>query len=703
MIQEQKKIDILKSHDFKETYFGISQGNEAHIFGILRNNLYSDKQLAVIREYVTNANDSHIQAGIKEPVEITLPSYLDSNFRIRDFGAGLSEEDVANIFGKYGASTKRDTNEQVGFMGIGSKAAFCYTDSFSVVSRHNGEKCVYCCYIDESQLGKIAQISKESLPASERTGLEIVVPVKSNDASVFNSKLKNFCKFFLPTPKINGVVDKPDVEGNYASTSNRYLVPKDGSKYVIMGNIPYAINVYSLNGFNAQQQNFYSNPGICFFDLGSLDIAASRETLQFTTKTLEAMKTFADQELKLLKEWVANKYASCQTYYEAIMCYNGIYNDHNTYNLLARLGVDVATWKGRRLSQYISCKEVSGKVRQVHLISSGVVLKNVREFHLNPAYQYFINDTKKYISKAIEKNKKANAIAYVLDFEDSEAQAKFEKEFNGLNMILVSSLKEELSDKDYVPRSKQKILVFDPAKYSFKDMWVEDEIDYEEGGVYVPIYHYSADIKNNYIEGTYAPNEMKYLLDLLNKEANVKIDKLYGVRRAYVSKLNSKWIDINTLFEKYIEAIPDQTILEITSKHEWDHHSRPFNTIALLDIMSQKTFDVSKIQDPVVKEYYGLSRLRSNSNTSHSELQSMFKRLNLDVKKLAEAKKVSINVEKIVSDFHNKYKVLKHMTLSHWQYAELAPVVQDYMKVIEERDTINTKLKALMSANEETK
>ena len=46
--------------------FGLSAGNEAHIFGILRNTLYANKELAVLREYATNAWDAHVDAGLSD-------------------------------------------------------------------------------------------------------------------------------------------------------------------------------------------------------------------------------------------------------------------------------------------------------------------------------------------------------------------------------------------------------------------------------------------------------------------------------------------------------------------------------------------------------------------------------------------------------------------------------------------------------------
>src|SRR5690349_8174125 len=82
-------------------------------------NLYSDKEMAVIREYSTNARDSHIEAGVDRPIEVTTPSGLSFFLRIKDYGVGLSKEDIIKIYSKYGASTKRYTNKQGGMLGLG--------------------------------------------------------------------------------------------------------------------------------------------------------------------------------------------------------------------------------------------------------------------------------------------------------------------------------------------------------------------------------------------------------------------------------------------------------------------------------------------------------------------------------------------------------------------------------------------------------
>ena len=57
--------------------------DSAKIFSILRSNIYSNKMLAVIREYSTNGWDGHILAGTPDrSLRITLPTSLATEFRV---------------------------------------------------------------------------------------------------------------------------------------------------------------------------------------------------------------------------------------------------------------------------------------------------------------------------------------------------------------------------------------------------------------------------------------------------------------------------------------------------------------------------------------------------------------------------------------------------------------------------------------------
>ena len=74
--------------------------------------------MAVLREVTTNALDAHVAAGVTRPSRST-PTELAPVLTIKDYGVGLSVEDIRNIFSQYGASTKRETNDQVGSLGLG--------------------------------------------------------------------------------------------------------------------------------------------------------------------------------------------------------------------------------------------------------------------------------------------------------------------------------------------------------------------------------------------------------------------------------------------------------------------------------------------------------------------------------------------------------------------------------------------------------
>lgn len=134
--------------------FGISRRSQAHIMTILRDNIYTDKILAVLREYSSNAWDAHRMVGKGDlPIHVTLPDTDNPTLVIRDFGPGMSPRDVFNIYTQYGESTKRNTDDAVGMMGIGSKSAFAYSDSFNVTSWNGGMRRVYIAVLDASNEG----------------------------------------------------------------------------------------------------------------------------------------------------------------------------------------------------------------------------------------------------------------------------------------------------------------------------------------------------------------------------------------------------------------------------------------------------------------------------------------------------------------------------------------------------------------------
>ena len=281
--------------------FGIKSTGLAHIFNVLRNQLYSDKITAVLREYSCNAVDAHVEAGVGDrPIEVTLPSKLKLEFKVRDFGPALNDEEIHDVYAFYGESTKRNTNEQTGMLGIGSKSAFAYGDNFVINSYIDGEKHIWNAFIDPSQVGQISKIGTQK--TDEENGIEIVIPVREEDTEEFVSKAEGLFRYFKVTPTIKGTNQfeytqkKPMFVGDNWTWfkndgdrwSNRYEQPK-----AVMGNIAYPFAGADLNFTDEERIEGLSDivKGNLHLkcDIGDLDISASREKLQFTEATRKTL------------------------------------------------------------------------------------------------------------------------------------------------------------------------------------------------------------------------------------------------------------------------------------------------------------------------------------------------------------------------------------------------------------------------------
>lgn len=291
--------------------FGISEKDAAHVMTILRDTLYSDKVLAVLREYSSNAWDAQRMVGKADlPIEVTLPTYSDPTLKIRDRGPGLSLEDVFEVYNKYGASTKRDSNVAVGMLGIGSKSGFAYSDSFTITSWHGGKRSTYIAVIDSTEKGKVdlfdvqelpckcdgehvASMAGYTCPASD-TGVEIQIAVRPADIGEFTVKAQNLFAFFKPQPKINTTLPPIPKGKDFEGLGTILTSDESSSAYgrgqrgwtAVMGCVPYKINTAQLKDLSSSYGNV---SGILYFDIGSLQVAASREELKYGDSTKAAL------------------------------------------------------------------------------------------------------------------------------------------------------------------------------------------------------------------------------------------------------------------------------------------------------------------------------------------------------------------------------------------------------------------------------
>ena len=201
MINTEQAPTLEVSEEMKETSFSV--GDLAIIFGILRSKMYSHPPSAICRELGSNARDANIEnKKPDEPIVITLPNAIDPTLRIKDSGIGISPDRADSVYVRYGASTKRNTNEQVGYFGTGSKVAFSYSECFNVETIHEGVRYCYSAIIDPSKVGKLLTLSEE--PTDEPSGTTVSVPIKPADFRTFIDAVEQTTRHFNPRPIIKG-------------------------------------------------------------------------------------------------------------------------------------------------------------------------------------------------------------------------------------------------------------------------------------------------------------------------------------------------------------------------------------------------------------------------------------------------------------------------------------------------------------------
>lgn len=172
---------------------------------ILRDQIYSDKIMAVIREYSCNAIDEHIKYKIERPVELVL-NKDDKSLTIRDFGLGLSKDFVFNIYGMIGKSMKGEDEDLIGGYGLGSKSGHAYGDQFTITSFYGGKKSVYLAALENGESGVSVGMINEitTLDSDEPTGVEINIPIKQHEINSFQEKINQFVRGVQSPITVNG-------------------------------------------------------------------------------------------------------------------------------------------------------------------------------------------------------------------------------------------------------------------------------------------------------------------------------------------------------------------------------------------------------------------------------------------------------------------------------------------------------------------
>lgn len=263
--------------NFQNTFksFGIEASPVA--FDILSSRLYSNTTLAIVREILSNAYDAMAEAGTldSKKIEVHFPDMMESRFIVRDYGNGLSEEEVFNLYTTFFKSTKRDSNEFTGCYGLGSKSPFAYGDSFMVESFQNGISKKYL-MAKMNGYPKVTKIGEKE--TAEDNGLKITIPVPEGDKDFYYE----FCKYVKYQPDLGKVIEaNASVEyveffKEYEDNFCKVKLVMDNSSY--RNSCPYikqGMNIFQLK----EDISLYGFTAVVEVPIGTFEIVPSREAL----------------------------------------------------------------------------------------------------------------------------------------------------------------------------------------------------------------------------------------------------------------------------------------------------------------------------------------------------------------------------------------------------------------------------------------
>lgn len=246
MILEGKKADVLSTGAEESIQMGIDQSDQAVLMMILSESLYKDPIGSIVREWTSNALDSHVQAGVTEPIIVDI--YRDKQyvswFKVEDFGLGMSPELVINVISKYAASTKRGSNAYLGCFGLGLKSGLAYSDSFNIITRWEGKEYTYIMYKGEEGT-KIDLMKEEATEKGNGTVIEISIKHNS-DRVLFQDKIKEQLCYFEGVYFGEGTGVNNSFKIIKAEEWKWSEINKDSSMHLSLDNVYYPIDYKRL-------------------------------------------------------------------------------------------------------------------------------------------------------------------------------------------------------------------------------------------------------------------------------------------------------------------------------------------------------------------------------------------------------------------------------------------------------------------------
>lgn len=376
------KIDLTKLSNQEVTSTSgakkmkLSENASSMVFQLFTKNVYSNPIGTVVREITSNCFDSHVEAGVNDPVVIKRSKDPETGTRyisFIDFGVGMSPQRVEDIYMVYFESTKRVDNTQIGGFGIGGKTPLAYRrstgegeaeydNSFYVITNYDGIKYYYCIFQGENS-PEVSLLHKEE--TTERNGTEIRIPVLERDEQTFEREMRKQLYYFEniifegfeEKDKEGNITRSTEVENDYQIIRGKTFLYR-GDKYssymhVCLGRVAYPIDFSALGLYEGD----YRLPVAIKLEVGDVGVTVSREQLDYSEGTIKVLKAKLKEVMDELTEMLRKQYSNVQTlqeYYEAKLNFGHLAFPNGTSihigNVIKKSDIDYSNFKYQWMS-----------------------------------------------------------------------------------------------------------------------------------------------------------------------------------------------------------------------------------------------------------------------------------------------------------------------------------------------------------------
>ena len=325
MIINADKGNIKVLGDIREFKTSIDPKNLEFITTLLSSNLYSDPEQSFIREIVSNAWDSHVEAGTTDTPVIVRFKRGNNGWEvtIRDFGTGLSPERFQEVYCNIGSSTKRESNEFIGGFGIGKYSSLACTNTVYITSYYEGTAFLYVMVKSGNTITTNLVMEK---PTDEKNGVEVTIKNISN-IDPYRKALKYIV--FFPNVYVDGIDNK--VNNTKLRRFNNFAVASESiDTKILLGNVLYPCNTRLLSVASKDFLNNIESSGIVIkFNVGEISITPNRESIIYSSDTISKIEDRIRAAKAELDTMISNKfnkdYNNLYEYYRVTssrICYN---------------------------------------------------------------------------------------------------------------------------------------------------------------------------------------------------------------------------------------------------------------------------------------------------------------------------------------------------------------------------------------------